>query len=82
VAPHERRALTSELGRWCRAAPNVAVGGFWNRRKRKQGWTRAASQWPRERKKWRGRLGGAAWRRGKEGWPRGVRRAWGGGAGG
>jgi hypothetical protein len=55
AAPHERQAPTSELGRWCRAAPGAAVGGFWNRRKREnRGGLRRRLGGRRERKRTEG----------------------------
>jgi hypothetical protein len=64
AAPHERRAPTPELGRWCRAAPRAVVCGFWNRRKKKNsGGLRRSLGGRWERKNGGGRLGGAAWRR-------------------
>jgi hypothetical protein len=46
AAPHGRRALTPELGRWCRAAPGAAIGCFRTEEKRKNKGARAASRWP------------------------------------
>jgi hypothetical protein len=61
AAPHERQAPTSELGRWCRAAPGAAVGGFWNRRKREnRGGLRRRLGGRRERKRTEGGSGGPA----------------------